>query len=179
MARLIFVAACAVLLFVTIPPLLQDWMARNGYVGVETADDHHAMTTSEERTHPASGRSGRVTLKPNAHGHYFTQAYLNNKPIRVLIDTGATLVALRHEDARKLGIRPKKSDYKVRVKTANGIAYAAAITLRSVRIGRLEERNIKALISPPGAQSVSLMGMAFLGKLKRFEIRQGTLRLEN
>lgn len=177
MARILFATACAVLLFTMVPPLVQDWLADNGYATRD--NEQHAASIVKEQETPRHGRPGYVTLKANANGHYFTQAYLNNKPIRVLIDTGATLVALRYEDARKIGIKPQKSDYKVPVRTANGIVHAAAVTLRSVRIGSLEERNIKALIAPPGAQGITLMGMAFLSKLKRFEIRQGKLRLEN
>lgn len=177
MVRIVFATICAILLFMMVPPILQDWMAQNGYIANQA--DNQPILTSHERKVAKTGRAGRVTLRANANGHYFTQAYLNNKPIRVLIDTGATLVALSHEDARKIGLRPKKSDYKVPVNTANGLVHTAAVTLRSVRIGSLEERNIKALVAPPGAQNITLMGMAFLSKLKRFEIRQGKLHLEN
>ncbi len=177
MVRLLFMAAGAILLFVAIPPLLQEWMARNGYADGDRTSS--AMAERDKATKSRSGGAGRVTLKMAANGHYFAQAYMNNKPIRVVIDTGATAVALKHEDAKKLGIRLTPSDFRVPVRTANGIVNTAEVTLREVRIGTVRERNIRALVAPKGAQSISLLGMAYLSKLKRFEMRKGKLTLEN
>ena len=95
------------------------------------------------------------------------------------LNTGATMIALTSQDARRLGLRPTKSDFTIPVNTANGRTYFAKAKLRSVRIGNTEERNIKATIAPKGVLDITLLGMSYLKQLKRFEISNGKLVLEN
>src|SRR4051794_29824974 len=47
----------------------------------------------------ASGRSGErsVEIRANSSGHYETRAHVNGRPIEVMVDTGATVVALTWE----------------------------------------------------------------------------------
>src|SRR5262245_16077618 len=41
-----------------------------------------------------------VEIKAGAHGHYFASAQVNGRPIDVLVDSGASIVALTFDDAR-------------------------------------------------------------------------------
>ena len=97
--------------------------------------------------------------------------------MEVLVDTGATLVAINESTARRIGIRLKPSDFKYKVRTANGITEAAAATIKEIRIGRVVVRDIRASVSRDESLSVILLGMSFLNKLKRFEVDSGTLVL--
>ncbi len=51
----------------------------------------------------------------------------------MLVDTGATVVALRHEDAAKMGINPAPSDFTIPISTANGELKAAPARLGEAR----------------------------------------------
>lgn len=127
---------------------------------------------------PASQRSRRnVVLKADATGHYFTSASVNGRPINVLVDTGATIVALSAEDADRVGVRLRASDFTGRVSTANGTARVARITLDRVEIGGITVRDVAATVSEPGVLKTSLLGMSFLSRLERVDMRQGTLSL--
>ena len=95
-----------------------------------------------------------------------------------MVDTGASVIALTHADARRLGIHPVKNDYRVSVSTANGTVLAAAVTLNSVDIGGLVVRDVQALVAPEKALSENLLGLSYLTKLKRFEYAKGKLVLE-
>ncbi len=121
---------------------------------------------------------GQVKIRRGRGGHYSTVAKINNQRINVLVDTGATLVALTYEDARRAGIYLSRSDFTARSRTANGIARSAPVTIRSIRIGDITLRNIRASVSEPGALHVTLLGMSFLGRLARVEMRQGDLILQ-
>jgi aspartyl protease family protein len=102
-------------------------------------------------------------------------ATVHGRRIDVLADTGASKLALTHDDARRLGLRPGPGDYTVRVHTANGVTSAAPVTLREVRIGTIRVRQVEALVTRPGDLSINLLGMSFLGELSQFSMRGGEL----
>src|ERR1700733_7980909 len=43
-------------------------------------------------------------LEREDNGHFFTVADVNGEPIRMVVDTGATSIALTTEDARRIGV---------------------------------------------------------------------------
>jgi aspartyl protease family protein len=125
------------------------------------------------------GRSGRrVELRADRSGHFFAGAYINGGRIEVMVDTGATIVALSYEDAGRAGIFPRDADFTGRVSTANGVARVAYVTLDAVSIDDITVRGVRAAVAEPGRLNTSLLGMSFLGKL-RTEIAGGTLVLED
>lgn len=159
--------------------------------GLTHMDEIRALVRSEVAAHvapvepapaltpkPAPQRSRRnVVLKADATGHYFTPASVNGRAINVLVDTGATIVALSAEDADRVGVRLRASDFSGRVSTANGTARVARIKLDRVEIGGITVRDVAATVSEPGVLKTSLLGMSFLSRLERVDMRQGTLSL--
>jgi aspartyl protease family protein len=121
--------------------------------------------------------SGGVELRAGSHGHFETRAEINGRPVEVMVDTGATLIALTFEDAERAGIYIKDSDFTQRTQTANGIARAAPVMLDRVSIGDITVRNVRASVSERGRLQVTLLGMSFLSRLSRTEMRKGTLVL--
>ncbi len=122
------------------------------------------------------GRGRRVTLQADGRGHYLTEAAVNGRAIAVMVDTGATSVALRHEDAGALGIRALlPTDYTVPIATANGTARAARVILGEVRVGDVRVRNVEALVMPERALGTNLLGMSFMRRLKNVEMAAGRL----
>jgi aspartyl protease family protein len=124
----------------------------------------------------AVGRT--VQIRAGAHGHYFASAEINGRPVDVLVDSGASIVALSYDDARRAGVYVRDSDYTQRVRTANGLARVAPVTLDSVSIGPITVRNVPAAVSEPGSMTTSLLGMSFLGRLQRVDMRSGILVLQ-
>lgn len=120
----------------------------------------------------------KVRIKSGRGGHFYAQVRMNNRPVKVLVDTGATMVAINETTARQLGIRLKASDFKHKVRTANGIAKMAAATIREITIGNIRVKNVRAGVSKDNALSTTLLGMSFLNQLKRFEVSDNTLLLE-
>jgi clan AA aspartic protease (TIGR02281 family) len=108
-------------------------------------------------------------------GHVALTAVVNGAPIRFLVDTGASLVTLTPEDARAAGIAPSELIFSQRSLTANGWAREAPVTLREVRIEQLAIPDVPAEVSEN--LHVSLLGMSFLKRLKRFEMRENALTI--
>ena len=121
---------------------------------------------------------GTVVLDAGANGHFSTVARINNRFVDVVVDTGATAVALPFEEAARLGIRPGNSDFTVEISTANGIQKSAPVTLREVRIDTIRVYDVPALVAPRGALSSALLGMSFLRELKNVEMRGGELVMQ-
>lgn len=128
---------------------------------------------------PSARSSGRVVeLSAGGNGHFFTSVEVNGRSVDVLVDTGATMVAFTNEDAERAGIFVRQSDYTLRVNTANGVARIAPVTVDTISIGDITVHNVQAAVSEPGKLKTTLLGMSFLGRLSRAEMRQGKLILE-
>jgi aspartyl protease family protein len=118
-------------------------------------------------------------LDSGGGGHFTTNAEINNSSIEVLVDTGATAVALSYEDAQKAGLQPNTLKFDIPVSTANGTGYAAKVTLRKVAIGTVRVTDVQGLVLQKGAFNGTLLGMSFLGRLRSFSVENGKLILKN
>ena len=85
---------------------------------------------------------------------------------------------LREGDAARLGIHPAQRDYTAKVSTANGVVFAAPIELARVEVGGITVRNVAAVVLPDEALPQNLLGMSFLSRLRRYEVADGRLVLE-
>src|SRR4029079_12751366 len=124
----------------------------------------------------ASPTSAEVVA--DARGHFITMAEIEHTPIMVLVDTGASVVALSYEDAEQAGLAPRTLTYDVPINTANGRVEAARVVLDRVEIGNVLVRDVEGVVLPRGAYEGTLLGMSFLNKLSRFKVENGTLFLD-
>jgi clan AA aspartic protease (TIGR02281 family) len=106
-------------------------------------------------------------------GHVVLTASVNGAPVRFLVDTGASTVALSPADARAAGINPSALAFDKTTTTANGLVRVAPVMLREIRIEQLAVENVPAVVD--ANLSGSLLGMSFLSRLKSFEMREGAL----
>lgn len=126
----------------------------------------------------SSSSHGSVELRAGQNGHFSANASVNGRPIDVMVDTGASTVALTAEDAQRAGIFVRPSEFTLRVNTANGVARVAPITIDSISIGGITVRDVKGVVAEHGNLTTTLLGMSFLGRLSRAEMKRGSLVLE-
>jgi aspartyl protease family protein len=119
---------------------------------------------------------GSVTIRKSDDGHFWTDARVNGRSQRFMIDTGASYVALPLSDAKRLGVTPRREDYVATVQTANGPAKAAPVVLRDIRISGVMLHDVDAVVLDHGLDT-ALLGMSFMGRLQSFEAKADTLRL--
>ena len=117
-----------------------------------------------------------ASLQADPRGQYSADALVNGSPVRMLVDTGATAVVISTSTAARVGA-VARSGPKWRVKTANGEAIASPVILNSVSFGGLYLNDVQALILPPEAGEVNLLGASFLKRLVSVEQRNGMLML--
>jgi aspartyl protease family protein len=125
-----------------------------------------------------NGYGSSTVIMPDARGHFRVDARVDARPMAFMIDTGATVIALREGDAAALGIHPAAGDFTAEVKTANGSVRGAPTQLDMVEVGGLMVRDVPALILPDQALGENLLGLSFLRRLRRFEYSDGRLVLE-
>jgi aspartyl protease family protein len=126
--------------------------------------------------HDSSG--GGVVVPRDARGHFVVDARVDGRRMGFMLDTGASVVALRARDAAGLGIHPVAREYTDEVKTANGSTRAAPVQLGMVEINGITVHNVAALVSPDEALGENLLGLSFLSRLRRFEYSNGRMVLE-
>jgi aspartyl protease family protein len=107
----------------------------------------------------------------DANGHVVVEVEIDGTPLRLLVDTGASLVSLTLADARAAGIAPDRLAFTGRAMTANGTTSLAPVTLHEIRIGQLVVADVPAAVLKN--LDVSLLGMSFLRRLRSYRMDDG------
>ncbi len=118
-----------------------------------------------------------LAVAADYRGHYIVHPSVDNYRIKMMVDTGASFVALTSADAQALGIRNDASSRKVMLSTANGTIVGFRTVLREIRLGEIVVRNVDAVVLPERALSMSLLGNSFLSKLLGYEVQTGRMVL--
>ncbi len=107
------------------------------------------------------GNDHTVVLQRGVDGHYRAEALINGTKVDVLVDTGATGVAISQRVADELGLSSRTA---IRTSTANGDTVAYMTRLATVKLGGVEAKDVSAVIAP-GLGGDVLLGMSFLGRM--------------
>jgi len=117
---------------------------------------HYSTTATDDRQ--------SVTLAADTRGHFITEGAINGKPLRFVIDTGATLVALPASDAARLGIDYRKGRLGSS-RTAGGVVPVYRLTFDTVKVGGIELHAVEGLVIEQGLD-IALLGMSFLNRVE-------------
>jgi aspartyl protease family protein len=118
-----------------------------------------------------------AVVRADSNGQYVADVVINGISVTMLIDTGATSVALSAQTASRLGLMVVPGDYTARVRTAAGVSMVAPVTLSTVRVGDVEVAGVQALVLSDDAGDVNLLGMSYLRRLGSVEQQSGKLIL--
>lgn len=133
-----------------------------------------AATPVVEAAVGASGTDAQVVK--SADGHYWAEANIEGKAVRVLVDTGASVVALTRADALRLGVDPQPEAFTGKVQTASGVVRAAPVQLKTISVAGARVDRVEALVVEQGLE-YSLLGMSYLGRLSAFSATPAGLTL--
>jgi len=120
-----------------------------------------------------SGRES-VTLYADSSGSFHADGSINGVPVRFLVDTGATTIAINSATARAAGIDYKKGQAGL-AKTAGGYTRVYGIRLNTVKVGDITMHNVEAGVIEGSQPDVPLLGMSFLNAM---EMRRDGNRME-
>ena len=102
----------------------------------------------------------RVVLSAGSGGHFVTQGQINGKTVSMVVDTGASTVALSAQEAQRMGLN-YQSGQPVQLSTANGVVGGWRVKLASVRVGEVLVYDVDSVVSS-GAMPYVLLGNSFL-----------------
>ena len=114
-----------------------------------------------------------VQLLSSRGGHYLLDGKIDGVTVTLLLDTGATAVAIPAALAKRLGLA---SGAPVQIRTANGTVTGYRTRLRSLELGDIRLHDVAALVTPGMEGEEVLLGMSALKQLE-FTQRDGTLML--
>jgi len=106
----------------------------------------------------------RLQLWPDRGGHYIKEGLVNGTPVMFVVDTGATHISLNEPMARRIGLDYKQGRQGTS-STASGLSTVYLITLDTVQLGPIEEKNVRAVVHEGAFPEIALLGNSFLDRL--------------
>lgn len=137
----------------------------------QVADDEAArMAELKARNTPQfSSQDGTMELQRSGDGHFYADTRINGTNVHMLVDTGASTIALSRNDARMAGIATSIGMNDVVGKSADGVVHGEIVRLDNVELGPLSAQGLDAVVLNSGEQS--LLGQSFLSKFASVEIK--------
>ena len=131
---------------------------------LEFDGQRHTMQRGQlASTGEGSGRPS-VTLSADTRGHFVADGTVDGVPVRFVVDTGATLVALPADEATRIGIDYHRGEIAI-THTAAGTVPVYRVRLDRVRLGSIEIDGVDAVVIERGLE-VALLGMSFLQRVE-------------
>lgn len=118
-----------------------------------------------------------VSINRSWDGQFRVIAQVNGRDVGLMVDTGASLVLLRNDDAMRLGIPLDELDFSTPMTTVNGKSFVAMYYLSNVTVGDVAVQNVRAAIAQKGELHSSLLGMSFLEQLEETVIQKDRMTL--
>lgn len=118
-----------------------------------------------------------TTVSRDSNNQYLVTGTINGVNTEMLVDTGATAVAMSSTAAKGLGIDYQNDKNKGMARTASGMVTSYKVNLDEVSVGEITIRNVPAFVNEGAYPGVVLLGMSFL---RHVEIRDrgGVLVME-
>ena len=134
----------------------------------ETFDASAAPQTAEPAPaakRPVAGNGyASVAIDRAPDGHFYADALVNGAPVRFMVDTGATTIALNRADAQAAGVQFASGDFTGSGQAVGGAVALKPVMLDRVRIGAVEARDVEAAVVE-GEMGVSLLGQSWLRRV--------------
>lgn len=117
----------------------------------------------------SSGFGQEVALERGPSGHFRTEASVNGQPLTFVVDTGADMVALTIEDARRAGLYVDPSSFTVVAEGASGPVRGKEYTLDRVEVAGRTVEHVRAAVLEGLGQN--LLGQSVLAQLGGVEMK--------
>jgi len=113
-------------------------------------------------------QDGLETRIPMAiDGHFWVDANLNGKPVKFLVDSGATMTTIGRDTALAAGvaISPQRDQY---VRTGNGVVRMSTGRAADLEVGRIHRSDVGLQVADN--EDLNVLGMNYLSSLSRWGV---------
>ena len=145
--------------------LLIEANSKEAIIEIEGKQETYTLGTHIGNQFKAATGGEKLILTPDSAGMYNISGTINGFQINFVIDTGATLVSMNSNIAKRLGIDYKLIGEESISFTASGKEKVYIVNLKKVQIGDIQLLNVKGAVHEGDYPLVTLLGMSFLGKL--------------
>lgn len=118
----------------------------------------------------ATGETLRIPISDD--GHFWVNAEINGRAVRLLLDSGASITTIGGETARAAGVTP---GYRVPVETANGTVDMARASVDSFQLGPIRREGMTIFVN--NSERANVLGMNFLSSLRSWRVEGNDLVL--
>ena len=159
---------------------LVGWFAPGAEPTAEIAEAAPADSTEPQLNLAAQPEwhGGEMVLDRQSDGHFYAGVRIDTSDVRMLVDTGASMIALTGEDARHAGLYWDPNALEPVARGASGVVMGVPVRLPEVAIGDFVARDVEAVIVPEGL-GISLLGQSFLSHIETVNISGDTLTLSD
>lgn len=126
----------------------------------------------------ASAWGDELVLQRERDGHFYADVMVDGVPTRMLVDTGASVIALTGEDALAMGLYWDEQEVQPVAQGASGAVHGVRTKIPRVRLGEFEASDVDAIIVPDGL-GISLLGQSFLETVGDVRIADDRMVLGN
>jgi aspartyl protease family protein len=144
--------------------------SRSGNAMQDAIDAHgRDYAAAKAQSETAGPMDGTVELSREDDGHFYADVQVNGATLHMLVDTGASEIALSRDDARNAGLGVSIGMPEVVGRGADGDVHGEIATLDRVTLGEKTAEGLQAVVLNSGEQS--LLGQSFLSKFDTVQIQ--------
>lgn len=118
----------------------------------------------------------QIAISVADDGHFYIDILVNSKPVRFMIDTGASDISMNLSDAKRVGIDIDNISAFRRYQTANGVVINGIAKVDEIDINGIKFYDVNVSVSNRD-MGISLLGMSFLKRFEKYEFYQDRLVL--
>jgi aspartyl protease family protein len=150
--------------------------AEPDYFAKARAEQEQAYEEARRASEPTvTTTEGTVELSRNDDGHFYADVQINGTPVHMLVDTGASVIALSRDDAQSAGIATSIGMNDVVGEGADGDVHGQVVKIDRMELGPKTVQGLDGIVLNAGGQS--LLGQSFLAKFDSVEIHGDTMVL--
>ncbi|HYJ53262.1 MAG TPA: TIGR02281 family clan AA aspartic protease [Allosphingosinicella sp.] len=123
-------------------------------------------------------RGAEIRIRRSGDGHFWINGEINGRPVRFLVDSGATITTLNRETAAGVGVEAG-GGFGTIVETANGTTVMDRGQAERLRVGPIERSGLAVHISRDEGDGINVIGMNFLSSLSAWGVEGNTLLLKS
>ncbi|HUP66638.1 MAG TPA: TIGR02281 family clan AA aspartic protease [Sphingomicrobium sp.] len=143
--------------------------AEKEFYAKASADQKDAYEEAQRAGEPTvTTIDGAIELSREGDGHFYADVRINGAPVHMLVDTGASAIALSRDDARTAGIATSVGMNNVVGEGADGDVYGEYVKIDRMELGPKTVEGLDGVVLNSGTQS--LLGQSFLAKFDSVEI---------
>lgn len=116
-----------------------------------------------------------TVIRPDNRGHFFAFAEVDGEMIKFLVDTGADMVALTLDDARRAKVKFDPDQFEVVARGASGDVMGQRVMIDDIVLDGKRVRDVHAAVVED--LDVSLLGQSYLRKLRSVHLTGDEMRL--